>query len=75
MFVASAMSAASFGAPASIQRRSVWLFSLSFVKSLPPVCGASPLHFVTSIEASGVARLMRRPIISRVRRKWSPAGS
>ncbi len=65
----------SFGAPASSQRSSVVYISLPFSKRLPPVCGDSPSDLVNIIDASGTARLMRRPGISRVMRKWSPSGS
>jgi hypothetical protein len=45
------------------------------LKRSPPVCWTAPVDFSTRRHSSGIATLMRRPDISRVRRNQSPSGS
>jgi len=54
----------SSGAPAAIQVASVLYKSLSFSKSLPPVCGTAFVALSKSRLSVGTAVLTRRPGIS-----------
>ena len=67
--------ASSSTAPAAIQSSRTCAYSSPSSNRLPPVWETAPTLFSYSRLAFGTARFSRRPAVSRVRRKWSPAGS